>query len=392
MEVVHPVCCGLDVHQASIAACVRRTSPDGSTTSETREFSTVFKGLTELLEWLTESKCPVAAMESTGIYWKPVFNVLSGGLDVWVVNARDVKPRRGRKTDRKDAQWIADLLAHGLIRPSYIPPPEIRALRDLIRARTVRVQQRTQCKNRALAVLEDSNIKMSTFVSNPFGVSGRKMLDALVAGVRDPEVLADMARGILRRKIPLLKEAMAGGFTKSHAFFIQQELEMIDLINLQIARLEEEAQALLESMSEDLDRLVSIPGVSRTAGAVIISEMGRDMSRFGSAGRLASWAGMCPGNNESAGKRLSGRTRKGNRHLRRVLVECGWAASRTDSFLGDSFHRLKARIGAKRAAMAIGHKILVIAYHLLSEEKNLRQRKVRSPRPEHSGKEKKRSC
>jgi transposase len=367
MDTIHSVCCGLDVHQASVSACLRRVATDGTVGLEKRQFSTTVQGLTELSDWLVSADCPIVAMESTGVYWKPVFHILSAAVEVWVVNARDVKQRRGKKTDRADAQWIAELLAYGLIEPSFVPPPRISALRDLIRMRTALVQLRTQVKNRVLAVLEDTNVKLASVVSDPFGLSGRKMMDALANGERDPKELSQLARGVLRRKIPQLEAALEGTFTDHHALLIGLNLDIIDHTNAQIARLNERIDELMKPLEKEAKRLESIPGVSRTAAIIILSEIGTDMSRFGSASRLASWAGMCPGNNETAGKRKSGKTCKGNRYLRRVLGECGWATRKTDSFLGRTFRRLEARIGGKKAAVAVGHKILVIVYHLLSE-------------------------
>jgi len=367
MEVIHSVCCGLDVHQASVTACLRRVAEDGTITLETTEFSTTVQGLVELSEWLIEGNCPIAAMESTGVYWKPVFHILSAVVEIWVVNSRDVKHRRGKKRDPVDAKWISELLAHGLIEPSFVPPPQISALRDLIRMRTALVQTRTQIKNRTLAVLEDTNIKLASVVSDPFGVSGRAMMDALAKGNRDPKALAELAMGVLRRKIPQLEAALEGTFTEHHALLMSLNLDMIDHANAQIAQLDERIGELMKPLQKEAERIESIPGVHHTAARIILSEIGTDMSRFGSAPRLTSWAGICPGNNESAGKRKSGKTRKGNRYLRRVLVECAWATRNTDTFLGSTFRRLRARIGGKKAAVAVGHKILVIVYHLLHE-------------------------
>ena len=367
MEVIHSVCCGLDVHQASVTACLRRMAEDGTITLEITEFSTTVQGLVELSEWLIEAHCPIAAMESTGVYWKPVFHILSAVVEIWVVNARDVKHRRGKKTDPVDAKWISELLAHGLIEPSFVPPPQISALRDLIRMRTALVQTRTQIKNRTLAVLEDTNIKLASVVSDPFGVSGRAMMDALGKGHRDPKALAQLAMGVLRRKIPQLEAALEGTFTDHHALLMNLNLDMIDHTNAQIAQLDERIDELMMPLQKEAERIESIPGVNQKAARIILSEIGTDMSRFGSDARLTSWAGMCPGNNESAGKRKSGKTRKGNRYLRRVLVQCAWATRNTDTFLGSTFRRLQGRIGGKKAAVAVGHKILVIVYHLLHE-------------------------
>jgi len=367
METIHPICCGLDVHQASVSACLRRVNADGTVRVEPREFSTTVKGLTALTDWLLEEGCPIAAMESTGVYWKPVWHILSPLPDVWVLNARDVKQRCGKKRDRADAKWIAELVTHALVQPSFVPPPRIGALRDLVRMRTALVQMRTQVKNSVLAILEDTNIELASVASDPFGVSGRKILDALVKGERDSQVLSELAMGVLRRKIPQLEEALKGSFTEHHAFLIRLGLESLDQSNRQIRELDSQIGSLMEPMREEVSRLTSIPGISETAARVILSVIGTGMTRFESSARLASWTGLCPGNNESAGKRLSGKTCKGNRYLRRITVECAWAARNTDTFLGRTFCRLQARIGGKKAAVAVAHKILVIGFHLLNE-------------------------
>ena len=391
METLHPICCGLDVHQASVTACLRRATAENTVCVEKREFPTTVQGLTQMCQWLTEAGCPIAGMESTGVYWKPVYHILSATMEVWVVNAREVKQRRGKKTDPADAKWIAELLAYGLIEPSFIPPPQIAALRDVIRMRTALVQTRTQAKNRVLAVLEDTNVKLASVVSDPFGVSGRKMMEALIGGKQDPKVLSQLAKGVLRRKIPQLEAALEGSFTVHHALLVRLNLEMIDHIHAQIAKLDEQIERMIEPLEKEIERLESIPGVHQTAARVILSEIGGDMSRFGSASRLASWAGVCPGNHESAGKRKSGKTRKGNRYLRRVLAECAWAAKKTDSFLGRTFRRLEARIGGKKAAVAVGHKILAIVYHLVNEETMYDDQRYNRPNPREEARQVKRA-
>jgi transposase len=367
MEMVHPICCGLDVHQASISACLRRVMPDGMIKLENRTFDTTMRGLASLLEWLVENGCSIAAMESTGVYWKPVYHVLSPVVTVWVANAAEVKQRRGKKTDKADAKWLAELLAHDLIQPSFVPPPMISALRDMVRTRTALVNSRTQAKSRVLAVLEDTNIKLSSVASDPFGRSGRAMMDALVAGYHDPKALAQMAKGILRRKIPQLEAALEGSFTEHHAALIRLSLAAVDLFNDQIAELDGRIDAMVDPIRKEVDLTKSIPGIQETAARSIIAEIGTDMTRFVTPARLSSWAGVCPGNNESAGKRKSGKVRRGNRHLKRILIECAWATRKTNSFLGRTFRRLEARIGGKKAAVAVGHKILVIIFHLLNE-------------------------
>jgi transposase len=332
-----------------------------------REFATTYSALLALAEWLVERHCPVVAMESTGVYWQPVYHVLSGTLEVLVGNAQEMRRRPGHKTDKADARWIAELLAHGLIRPSFLPPPPIRALRDLTRTRVALVQSRSQAKNRVHKVLEDTNLKLASVVADLFGVSGRRMLAALIAGERDPHVLASFARGRLRRKLAELELALQGQFTTHHARLIALALEVIDLMSRQIAELDQQIGELIAPLYPQIEQLVSIPGVEATAARAILAEIGTDMSRFGSDARLSSWAGVCPGNHESAGKRRRGRTRKGNRYLRRILVQCAWAARKTSTFLGRTFRRLEARLGGKKAAMAVAHKILVIVYHLLAQ-------------------------
>ena len=313
MPVIHPICCGIDVHQAHLTACLRQATEDGQVTQEVREFATTYPALLALLDWLSAQQCPVVAMESTGVYGRPVSHVLVGTMEVLVGNAHEMRRRPGRKTDKADARWIAELLAHGLIRPSFIPPPAIQALRDLTRTRVALVQTRSQAKNRVTKILEDTNIKLSSVVADLFGASGRRMLVALIAGEREPKALAALARGRLRRKLPQLEVALSGRFTPHHARLIQAALDLIDLLDRQIMDLNQQIGALVAPLVPQLEQLARIPGVETTSSRVLLAEIGTDMSRFGSAGRLASWAGVCPGNDESAGKRRRGRTRKGNR-------------------------------------------------------------------------------
>ena len=367
MDVVYPVCCGIDVHQARLTACLRRVQEDGHVTKDVQEFDTTYPALLLLLDWLIAQHCPVVALESTGVYWKPVYHVLAGSLEVLIGNAQDMQQRPGRKTDKADARWIAELLAHGLIRPSFVPPPAISALRDLTRTRVALVQTRSQAKNRVHKVLEDTNVKLASVVTDLFGVSGRRMLAALIAGERDPQALAGLALGRLRRKLPQLEVALTGQFTHHHATIIQASLELVDLLNRQIADLDSQSGDLVAPLEPQITQLDSIPGVDKIAARDILAEIGTEMSRFGSAARLASWAGVCPGNNESAGKRRRGKSRQGNRYVRRVLVQCAWAARKTPTSLGRTFRRLEVRLGGKKAAVAVAHKILVIVYHLLTE-------------------------
>jgi transposase len=343
MEIVHRVCCGIDVHAAQLTACLRRVSDAGEITTELVEYGTTYRELVAFRSWLQAQRCWVVALESTGVYWKPVSHVLSDTVDVHLAKSRDVRQRPGKKTDKSDATWIADLLAHGLITPSFVPPPPIRALRDLTRTRVSLVQMRPQAKNRVDKILEDTNIKLATVVSDVFGTSARLMLEALVAGERDPQKLSVMALGTWRGKIPQLEIALEGQCTEHHARLIGGALELVDVLGRQIAEIDQELDALLTPMAPQLEQLESIPGIRDSTARDIIAEIGLDMSRFGSAPRLASWAGLSPGNDERAGKRRKGRTRKGNRYLRRVLVQCAGATRKTPTFSGRTFRRLEAR-------------------------------------------------
>lgn len=365
MNVLHPICCGIDVHQAILVCALRIVLPDGTAHKQLREFGTTTAQLLLLCDWLTQNDCPVVAMESTGVYWKPVYHILSPLFEVIVGNPRDMKLKKGNKTDEVDASWISELLAHGLIQASFVPPPPIRGLRDLTRMRIGLVETRTTVKNRVMKVLEDANIKLSSVASNVFGKSGRAMLEAMVRGERKPEVLAEFALGRLRKKKAQLKEALDGMVTEHHAMMLKLYLEQSDQLEEHIAQIEEKLSEQMASLQEPQRQLATIPGVSETAAQVILSEIGTNMDQFGSAQRLSSWAGVCPGNKISAGKRKGSRSRKGNKYLRRILVQCAWAASKTDTFLGRTFHRLASRMGKKRAAVAVGHKILVLVYHLL---------------------------
>jgi transposase len=367
MREKYPICCGVDIHKATAVACLRQSEAGGLVRHETREFATTTQSLRDLAFWLQAAACPVVAMESTGDYWKPVRHVLvEHGIEVVIFNARDAKPRKGRKTDKADAAWLSELLAFDQLLPSYIPPEPVSALRDLTRMRMAFVNQRSQVRNRIHKVLEDAGIKLSCVAANILGVSGRAMLDALLAGQREPKVLAGLARGRLKRKVVGLVAALEGRFNEHHAFLLQVLLTQFDAHDRTVAELDGRILVVERAYEDAIRRLCTIPGVSRIAARMIVGEIGIDMNQFGSAGRLASWAGLCPGNNVTAGKRLSGRTRKGNRYLRAVLTQCAWAARRTQSFHGRTFGRLSARIGGKKAAIAIAHKILVVAYHILA--------------------------
>jgi transposase len=367
MPVVHPICCDIDVHQAQLTACLRRVDADGQVTPEVRELATTYDALRTLSTWLTEEQCPVVALESTGVSWRPVYHVLVGTVDVLVGNAQEMRRRPGHKTDKADARWIAELLAHGLMRPSFVPPPPIGALRDLTRTRVALIQARTPAKNRVVTVFEDTNITLTSVVSDLFGRRGRRMLAALLAGERDPKTLAALALEVLRRKQSPLELALTGQFTEHHAWLIQGALELVDRLDRQRTELDQRIGELMAPLTPQMEQRTSIPGVEATAARAILAEIGAEMRHFGSAARLASWAGVCPGHADSAGKRRSGRTRQGHRDLRRVLVPCAWAARQTPTFLGHTFQRLEGRLGGKKAAMVVAHKILVIGYHLLLE-------------------------
>jgi transposase len=390
-QVLSPVCCGLDVHQERLTACLRRVSADGHLTTELRQFGTTSPALLALSDWLVAQPCPVVAMERTGVYWKPGYHVLAGVGEVVVGNAHDMRPRPGKKTDKADARWIAELLAQGLIRPRFVPPPAIRALRDLPRTRVGFVQTRTQAKNRGQKVLEDSNIKRASVASDVCGTSGRRMLEALIAGECDAQKLASMARGRLRRKLPERERALTGQCTAHHGRMIALALELIDLLARQIADLNEQIGLLVAPLQAHIAQLDSMPGVDGTAARDILGEMGTDMRRFGSAARLSSWARMSPGNNERAGKRRPGRTGKGHRSLRRLLVQGAWAARKTPTFLGCTLRRLAARIGGKRAAVAIGHKMLVLVYHLLLAGTCYEAQRYADQQPQQEERERKRA-
>ena len=368
MDVLYQACCGLDVHQATVAACVRRPGPQGRRSHEVRTFGTTTAQLLELVDWLVAQHVTHVALESTGVLWKPLFNLLEGQFEVLLVNARHVKAVPGRKTDVKDCEWLAELLEHGLLRASFIPPQPIRELRDLTRRRRILIEQRAHEVNRIHKLLEAANIKLGLVVTDLLGASGRAMLRALQAGERDGVTLAAMAKGTLRQKRERLVVALTGRFTEHHAFLLGEVLDHIEYLEGVIVRLSERIAAVLEPYADRVERLQTIPGVNRLAAETLVAEIGVDMAQFPTAGHLASWAGICPGNHESAGKRLRGTTRPGNRWLKTLLVECGWGAGRRrESYLGAQYARLSRRRGRKKAAMAVGHSILVAAYHILRD-------------------------
>jgi transposase len=368
MQVIYERCCGLDVHKRTITACLLRWVGD-HWEKEIRRFGTMTNELLTLSDWLEREGCTHVAMESTGVYWKPVYNILEGQFELLVVNAQHLKAVPGRKTDVLDAEWIAELLAHGLLRGSFVPPARVRELRELTRYRTALVRDRARTINRLQKVLEAANIKLASVVSDINGVSARLMLEALVAGKRDTRQLASLAKGRLKEKQAQLVQALSCRLQPHQSFLIAEHLAQIDYLEGAIERLSQQIEEKLRPFEQEIGWLDTIPGVNRRTAEVLWAETGGDMSRFPNARHLAAWAGMCPGNNESAGKRRTGRTRKGSPWLRHCLVEAAHGAAHTkNKYLSSQYHRLAARRGKKKAQVAVGHSILVIAYHLLTRK------------------------
>ena len=365
MDVVHERCCGLDVHKKTVAACLIVPGPDGTPHKQTRTFGTMTDDLLDLADWLSEAGVTHVAMESTGVYWKPIWNMLEDSFELVLANAQHIKPLKGKKTDIRDCEWVADLLRHGLIRPSFVPNREQREFRELARYRTTLVKERSAELNRLQKTLEGANVKLASVVSDMNGKSAREMVQALIGGEMDTVAMADLARGRLRSKLPELQRALTGSFAPHQRFMLVQQLAHIDQLDANIEALDSEIEERMRPFADAVEALDSIPGVGATTAHAIIAEIGTDMTQFQSAGHLASWAKMCPGSDESAGKRRSGRTGKGNRWLRGILTESAHAAGRTKTYLASQYHRLAARRGKKKAAIAVGHSILVIAYHLL---------------------------
>jgi transposase len=371
MEVVYERCAGLDVHKKSVVACRITPKAGGGWDKAVRSFGTMTEDLLELADWLRAGRVTHVAMESTGVYWKPVFNILEVEFEVMLINAKSIKHVPGRKTDVKDAQWIAELLKHGLLAASFIPPPEQRDLRELVRYRTHLIAERTREVNRVHKVLEDANLKLSSVATDLMGVSARAMLAAIIAGKDDPAALAQLAKARMRRKIDELERALTGRVKEIHRVMLRMHLEHIDDLNSKLEGLEAEIAKRLPPFDQDdlLARLDTIPGVGPIVAQVIIAEIGVDMTRFRTADHLVSWAGLAPGKNESAGRNRSAKTRKANRYLRAVLVEAAHAIGRqpTDNYLAAKYHSLAGRRGKKRAAVAVARKILAIAYHIIRD-------------------------
>lgn len=369
-EAVLERCCGLDVHKKTVTACLLTGPLDRRPTERVRTFPTTTKGLLELRDWLEENGCTHLAVESTGIYWRPVFHILEDIVTVLVVNAYHMKQVPGRKTDLKDAQWIARLLRWGLLKPSLIPPKPIRELRDLCRYRKKLTEQASAEKNRIQKALEDANIKLASVATDIFGVSGRAMLDALLAGEMDPAEMAELARGKLRHKIPQLADALEGEVSDHHRFLIRMHLEHLAYLQQAIAQLHERIDEKIKPYQHQVDLIQTTPGFDKTAAQHTFVEIGGDIRLFPSERHLASWIGLSPGNNESAGKRKSGHILKGSRWLKGILIQTGWAASRNKgTYLKSFYHRVAARRGKKRAVVAVAHKQSCIVYHELQQDK-----------------------
>ena len=398
MRIMHRIVAGLDVHKKTVVATRMQVNEEERLVWETKTFGTMTQDLLALLDWLAEWECTHVAMESTGDYWKPVFNVLEGTFEVYLVNAQHVKHVPGRKTDVTDSEWLAELMLHGLLRPSFIPPKPQRALRDLTRYRTKLVQERSRTVNRVQKLLEGANIKLGSVVSDVQGVSAQAMIVELCEGQMSPQEMAQLARGTLRKKIPELEQALTGVVEAHHRFLLGKQLAHIDFLDEQVADISAEIARQLEEMSapprtpgegdpshpptttsepdnsvapltwtEAVVLLDTIPGVNVKTAETILAEMGLDMSRFPTAEHLTAWAGLAPGNHESAGKRYSGRRRKGNRPLATTMVQAAWSAVRTKgTYLKSRYHRLAARRGKKRAIVGVARSMLVSIWHMLS--------------------------
>ncbi len=369
MQVIHPVCAGMDVHKDDVKVCLVWRDPAGQRQREIRTFATTTGALLQLSDWLAEARCPIVAMESTGVYWKPIYNLLEADFTVWLVNPTHLKHVEGRKTDPRDAAWLAELLEHGLLQPSFIPPREIRDLREVTRYRRKLVQEKAAQVNRIQKILEDANIKLGSVVSDITGVSARAMLAALVAGEQSPAEMAELARARLRTKRAELTAALEGRFRPHHARLLRLMLEHLDELDQAVAECDALVEELVRPFQAQVERLRTIPGVERRAAEELVAEVGVDMSAFPSHKHLCSWAGLCPGDHESGGKRKSGKTRKGNRYLRAILTQGAHSVGRSHkTYLGARYGRLAKRKGKPRAAMAIAHDILEAAYFILRDD------------------------
>ena len=370
MEIVYKRCCGLDVHKKVIVACLIIVNAAGKAEKQIRSFGTMTQDILALIDWLKAAQCTHVAMESTGVYWKPIYNLMEGQFELLVVNAQHIKTVPGRKTDVKDAEWIADLLQHGLLKGSFIPPAPQRELRELTRYRTSLVQERARMINRLQKVLEDTNVKLTSVVTDVMGVSARSMLEAILGGQTDPKALAELARGRMREKKEQLERALQGTFKSHHRFLVAEHLSHIDYLDDSISRVSGEIEQRLRPFDLEVEIMDAVPGINRRVAEGLLAELGTDLkAHFPTSDHISSWAGMCPGNNESAGKRKSGKTRKGSPWLRQILIEAAQGASRSkNSYLAAQYHRLAARRGKKKALVAVGHSILVIVYNLLTRK------------------------
>ncbi|MGH2760487.1 MAG: IS110 family transposase [Actinomycetota bacterium] len=369
MDQLHDRCCGIDVHQAELTACVRLTEGKKNVTEHVQTFGTMTSDLLAVRDWLRAHRVTHVAMEATGVYWKCVYYALEDDFEVILVNAAHIKHVPGRKTDTIDAAWIAQLLAHGLLRASFVPPPPIRRLRDLTRYRKALTGERTSEVNRIHKVLVDAGIKLATVASSVMGVSGRAMMAALIEGSADPQALADLARGRLRAKLPALREALAGHFDSHHAFLLERMLAHVADLEADIEALSERIADELRPFERKVELLDTIPGVGRLSAEVIVAEIGIDMSQFPTPKHLASWAHLCPGQHESAGKRRSARVGKGPKWLRTNLIECAQTASRgKGTYLSERYRQLLRRRGHRKAIVALAHEILVVSWHVLSTD------------------------
>ena len=374
MDVVHTHSAGLDVHKKIVVAAIIVPDPAGGWYKETRTFGTMTIDLLALSDWLTSHSVTHVAMESTGEYWKPVFNILEANFEVLLVNAQHVKAVPGRKTDVKDAEWLAELLKHGLLRASFVPPVGQRELRELTRYRTTFVRERATLVNRVHKALESANIKLASVATDVMGVSGRAILAELLEGQATPEQMADLAKGRLRIKRDDLTKALEGRVKPHHRFVLTELLCQIDNLDEALARFDEQIQEYCRPFEEAVQHLDTITGVARTTAEIIVAEIGTDMSRFPSADHLSAWGGVAPGNDESAGKRRSGKMRPGNKALRTALTQAAQAAARTkNTYLAAQYRRIAARRGKKKAIMAVAHSILVIAYHLIKRQEDYRE-------------------
>jgi transposase len=372
MQIVHERCCGLDVHKKSVVACILITSEDATVQREIRTYGTMTADLLMLRDWLESLDVQHVAMESTGVFWHPIYNILEDeGRTIILVNAQHMKAVPGRKTDVKDSEWLADLLRHGLLQARFIPPAPIRELRELTRYRKTLVQERASEINRLQKVLESANLKLAAVASDILGKSGRDMLDAVVDGQEDPEVLAALARGRLRSKIPELQQALKGRVKAHHRFLIEQILSHIDFLDQAIGKVYQEVEQCLAPFAEAVSLLQTIPCLNAIAAAIIVAEIGIDRSRFPSAKHLASWAGVCPGNRQSGGKRLSGTATKGDVWLRAVLGEIAVSIARSPgTYLHAQYHRIARRGGKQKAVWAVAHSVIVSIYHLLQSKQS----------------------